>query len=234
MPVAEGKANAPVGSTLAALEQAAVMISAIHKRGHRAQSEEFQIWLELIREDPDAFVALFADDEDPWERQELLDAIGNYNLVPRADPNTPTQMHRLLKGSALKQMADGAPDRYDLDKVDTYLLEMLGFEDPQQFFLSPEVRAAMAQQPADPSLAIAEKVADTKIADTAARERIAQLNAQTKIVDIRSREAIAKLNASTKMADIEAREEIAAEDRTQHGALELYKSQEDRDAKHED
>jgi hypothetical protein len=225
IPVAEGKANAPVGTTLAALEQASLMISAIHKRGHMAQAEEFSIWLELIREDPESFVRLFADDEDPWEEQELLDALENYRLIPRSDPNTPTQMHRLLKGSALKQMADGAPDRYDADKVDTFILEMLGFEDPQQFFSSPEQRAAQAQQPGDPSLAIANKVAETKIADTAAKKEIADLNAKVKVIDIRSRDAIAKLNASVKIADIEAREQSAAEDRTQHGALELYKAQ---------
>jgi hypothetical protein len=221
LPIAEGKANAPVGSMLAALEQASQMISAIHKRGHTAQAEEFAIMIELIREDPEAFVRLFTDDEDPWEEQELLDAIDNYRLTPKADPNTPTQMHRLLKGQALKQMADGAPERYDADKVDTYILEMLGFDDPQQFFSTPEQRAAMAQQPSDPSLAIAQTVAKAKEADTAAKLQIADLTNRTKVVDIRTREAIAQLNAEAKLVDTSAKIEIAQADREQKGALEL-------------
>lgn len=221
MPIAEGKANAPVGSMLAALEQASQMISAIHKRGHMAQAEEFEILLELIREDPEAFVRLFTDDEDPWEEQELLDAIDNYRLIPKADPNTPTQMHRLLKGQALKQMADGAPERYDADKVDAYILEMLGFDDPQQFFSTPEQRAAMAQQPSDPSLAIAQTVAKAKEMDTQAKVAIAAKTNEVKVLDIRTRKAIADMTTEAKLVETAAKIETAQADREQKGALEL-------------
>jgi hypothetical protein len=221
MPIAEGKANAPVGSMLAALEQASQMISAIHKRGHQAQSEELQTLLELIREDPEAFVRLFTDDEDPWEEQELLDAIDNYRLTPRADPNTPTQMHRLLKGQALKQMADGSPERYDADKVDTYILEMLGFDDPQQFFSTPEQRAAMASQPSDPSLAIAQTVAEAKKLDTQVKAQIAAKTNEVKVLDIRTRKAIADMTTEAKLVDTAAKIETAQADREQKGALEL-------------
>lgn len=221
-PFAEGKADAPVGTTLAMLEQAAKMISAVHMRGHQSQSEEFEIWLELIREDPEAFVRLFLDDDDPWEREELLDALDNYKLMPVADPNTPTQMHRLLKVMGLVQMADRAPERYDGRKVDQRALEVMGFDDPEQFFAPPQPPGAL---PADPSLAIAEKVAETKIADTAARKEIAQLNAQVKVLDIRTRKEIADQTAEVKIAEITEKTRGADEDRTQHGALELYKAQ---------
>ncbi len=228
MPIAEGSAQAPVGTTLAALEQASMMISAIHKRGHKSQSLEFQTMLELIREDPEGFVRLFATDDDPWEVDELLEALDNYRLVPKADPNTPTQMHRLLKGQALKQMADGSPERYDADKVDTYILELLGFEDPQQFFSTPEQRqaaaAAQANGGADPSLAVAAKVAETKIADTQAKVGIAKESNVVKLEEIRSREAIAQMQAELKRQELASREQIEAEKLTQSGALELYKA----------
>jgi hypothetical protein len=221
-PFAEGKADAPVGTTLAMLEQAAKMISAVHMRGHQSQSEEFEILIELIREDPEAFVRLFADDDDPWERQELLDAIDNYKLTPVADPNTPTQMHRLLKVTGLVQMADRAPERYNGYAVDKRALEVMGFDDPEQFFAPPPPADAL---PPDPSLAIAQIVAKAKEADTAAKKEIAALNARIKQMEIGSRVEIAQLNAQVKMTDIEAREDSAAQDRTQHGALELYKAQ---------
>jgi hypothetical protein len=219
---AEGKADAPVGTTLAMLEQAAKMISAVHMRGHQSQSEEFEILLELIREDPDSFVRLFTDDDDPWEREELLDALDNYKLAPVADPNTPTQMHRLLKVQGLVQMADRAPERYDGRKVDERALQVMGFDDPEQFFAPPQPPGAL---PADPSLAIAQKVAETKIADTAAKKEIAQLNAQVKVFDIKTRKEIADQTAQVKVAEITENTRGADEDRTQHGALELFKVQ---------
>lgn len=221
-PFAEGKADAPVGTTLAMLEQVAKMISAVHMRGHQSQSEEFEILIELIREDPEAFVRLFADDDDPWEKQELLDAIDNYKLTPVADPNTPTQMHRLLKVTGLVQMADRAPERYNGYAVDKRALEVMGFDDPEQFFAPPPPADAL---PPDPSLAIAQIVAKAKEADTVAKKEIAALNARIKQMEIGSRVEIAQLNAQVKMTDIEAREDSAAQDRTQHGALELYKAQ---------
>jgi hypothetical protein len=221
-PFAEGKADAPVGTTLAMLEQAAKMISAVHMRGHQSQSEEFEVLIELIREDPDSFVRVFADDDEPWEKQELLDAIDNYKLVPVADPNTPTQMHRLLKAQGVVMMADRAPERYNGYEVDKYALTVMGVEDPERFFAPPPPPDAM---PADPSLAIAQTVAQTKIADTQARERIAQQNNEVKLLDIASRKQIAGINAEVKLADIDQRTDDAEQDRTQHGALELYKAQ---------
>lgn len=221
-PFAEGKAEAPVGTTLAMLEQAAKMISAVHMRGHQSQSEEFETLIELIREDPESFVRAFADDDDPWEVQELRDAIDNYKLTPVADPNTPTQMHRLLKATGVVQMADRAPERYNGYEVDKFAMQVMGIDDPERFFAPPPPADAL---PPDPSLAIAQTVAKTKIADTAAKERIAALNARIKQIEIASREEIARLNAEVKMADVEAREQGAAADRTQKGALELYKAQ---------
>ena len=221
-PFAEGKADAPVGTTLAMLEQAAKMISAVHMRGHQSQSEEFEVLIELIREDPDSFVRVFADDDEPWEKQELLDAIDNYKLVPVADPNTPTQMHRLLKAQGVVMMADRAPERYNGYEVDKYALTVMGVEDPERFFAPPPPPGAA---PPDPSLAIAQTVAQTKIADTQARERIAQQNNEVKLIDIRTRKEIEDQKAEVKVAELTEKSRGDDEDRTQHGALELYKAQ---------
>lgn len=158
IPVAEGKADTPVGTMLAAIEQVSKMISAVHRRCHTAQALEFQIWLELIREKPEDFVKYFEKDGF-WTVERLQRALDNHSLIPRADPNTPTQMHRLLKMMALKQLQQLSPDLYDLKKVDEMILRVLGFDDPQELFAPP---APPGQMPPDPSLAIATIVAQTE------------------------------------------------------------------------
>lgn len=207
IPVAEGKANAPVGSMLAALEQVAKTVAAVHARGYTALAEELQTLLELIREDPEAFVRSMAESDDPWEKQELLDALDNWKLIPKANPNTPTHMHRLLKVMALKQMADGAPERYDMYAVDAHCLEVLGFEDPQQFFTPPQPDAL----PQDPSLAIAQMVKQTEELKTASKERIEGQKAQLKVVELRSKEQIEAAKRESERDKVQAQLVIAGE-----------------------
>lgn len=177
IPVAEGKADTPVGTMLAALEQTSKMISAVHRRAHQAQSVEFQTLLELIREKPEDFVKYFQRDGF-WSVERLQRALDNWSLIPRADPNTPTQMHRLLKMMALKQLQQLSPNLYDERKVDEIILRTLGFDDPQELFAPPAAPGAM---PPDPTLAIAEKVAQTEAMKEQSRQQIEAGKAQVKL-----------------------------------------------------
>lgn len=177
IPVAEGKADTPVGTMLAALEQTSKMISAVHRRAHTAQSLEFQTMLVLIREKPEDFVKYFQRDGF-WTVDRLKTALDNWSLIPRADPNTPTQMHRLLKMMALKQLQQLSPDLYDAKKVDEIILRSLGFDDPQEFFAPP---AAPGQLPPDPSTGIAQIVAQTEQAKIASNEKVKLLEGQAKM-----------------------------------------------------
>ena len=52
--IGEGKQDAPVGTTLALIEQATKLMSAVHKRLHTAQGQEFSMLKELLTEDPSA------------------------------------------------------------------------------------------------------------------------------------------------------------------------------------
>lgn len=179
VPVAEGKADAPVGTTLAALEQVSKMIAAEHRRAHQAQSLEFQTLLQLIREKPEDFVKYF-EKEGFWTPESLTQALDQYTLIPRADPNTPTQMHRILKAMGLKQLEQLSPERYDGQKVDAHIMRTaLGIDDPQEFFAPP---AAPGQLPPDPTLAVAGIVAQTEQAKIASNERIKQLEGQLKLL----------------------------------------------------
>lgn len=186
IPVAEGKADAPVGTTLAMLEQAAKMIGATHRRAHQAQSLEFQIMLELIREAPEDFIKFFKRDGF-WTEELLMQALEQYNLVPKADPNTPSQMHRIIKAMGLKQLEQLAPDRYDGRKVDEHVMRVgLGIEDPEEFFAPPAQPGAM---PPDPTLAVAQMVAQTEQAKVQQKEMADQRNAQLKAGDLQIKAA---------------------------------------------
>jgi len=194
--VAEGKADAPVGTTLAALEQVSKMIAATHRRAHQAQSLEFQTLLVLIREKPEDFVKYF-EREGYWTVELLVYALDNYSLIPRADPNTPTQMHRIIKAMGLKQLEQLAPDRFDGQKVDAHIMTVaLGIDDPQEFFAPP---AAPGQLPPDPTLAVAQLVAQTEQAKIAQKAQADQTKAQLEAAKLRQKaEADAAKNDTTR------------------------------------
>lgn len=203
IPVAEGKADTPVGTMLAALEQTSKMISAVHRRSHQAQSLEFQTLLELIREKPEDFVKYFERDGF-WTVERLMRALNNWSLIPRADPNTPTQMHRLLKMMALKQLQQLSPGLYDERKVDEIILRTLGFDDPQELFAPPAPAQGAPQSGPDPTVAIASIVAQSDQMKEQNRAQIEAGKGQLKLLS--DREKIAAQAALQKQKDDAAME----------------------------
>lgn len=149
MPLAEGKQDAPVGTTLALIEQATKMLSAVHIRLHAAQSEEFQLLKDLFKEDPEAFWRQNKRPARQWEVQEFLAALDNMDVVPAADPNTPSHMHRLMKAMAIKQLQGLNPELYDARAVDEKIMRMIGVSDPESLFAPPP--DPNAQPSADPA-----------------------------------------------------------------------------------
>jgi hypothetical protein len=229
IPVAEGKADTPVGTMLAALEQTAKMISAVHRRSHTSQSLEFQTLLELIREKPEDFIKYFESDG-YWTVERLLRAIENYSLIPRADPNTPTHMHRLLKMMALKQLQQLSPDLYDVRKVDEIILQSLGFDDPQEFFAPPAAPGAL---PPDPTLAVAGMMQQTEQMKRASAEKVEMGKGQLAITTTQMKlESAAQLQAEklAAAAQLQAEKESAA---TERELLKLSMQAETQQADHE-
>jgi hypothetical protein len=209
IPVAEGKADAPVGTTLAALEQVSKMVAATHRRAHQSQALEFQILLELIREKPEDFLKFF-EKEGFWTTERLTRALDNWSLVPVADPNTPTQMHRIIKMMAVKQLEQLAPDRYDGRQVDERILNVIGIDDPESLFAPPAQPGAL---PPDPTLAVANLVAQTEALKAASKERIEQykanLAAQIKQAEMVLKERIEAEKIAVAREKTESTEEIA-------------------------
>jgi len=198
--VGEGNAEAPVGTTIALIEQAQKVISAVHKRMHAAQAREFQLLKELFKECPEAFWENNKYPAYQWTPETLVTALDNINLVPVADPNTPSHAVRIQKAMAIKQLQSQNPTLYDPKKVDERILTMLGIEDAMDLFVPPQ---PPGPPPPDPMLMMAQaKMVDSqaKMAEVKVKEAHAVSDAQNDIADRESKERIAMLQLAREIA----------------------------------
>ena len=141
--VGEGKQDAPVGTTIALIDQATKILSSVHKRMHNAQSEEFELLVRCFRENPESFWQKNKRPARKWDEETFIRAVNQINLVPQADPNTASQTQRLMKVMALKQLQAANPTMYDPIAVDRMALQSIGWSNPEQFMVPPQ---AMGQQ----------------------------------------------------------------------------------------
>jgi hypothetical protein len=195
-PVGEGKQDAPVGTTLALIEQATKVEASAFKRLHDAQAEEFQLLKELFQEDPEAMWRHNKSSRPPtWQKQQFLQALDAYELQPVADPNNPTSLHRAMKAALLKTLAMQNPMAYDMVAVDKRIMAMANIDasgifrppQPQQpdpMMLAMQARQQMMQlqtqlrqqqQQLTASVAIMKQQGTA--ADRASKERIEQMKA---------------------------------------------------------
>lgn len=209
--IGEGKQDAPVGTTLAMIEQATKLMSAVHKRLHQAQSMEFEMLKEMLKEDPSALwrhnkrskvLALFnneygvgdviAEQEQAEEKHKALfiAALNDCDLVPAADPNTSSQTERYLKVVALRQMAL-SNQGLDLNKIDEYAMETMGIDDPEQFFKPPTPPGAMPPSPEMMTAMATLKAAEARSMEAQTKAQVAVTDQQNAAAEIASKEKIA-------------------------------------------
>lgn len=136
--VGEGRQDAPVGTTLALIEQATKLENSVHKRMHSAQAEEFQMLRDLFKEHPESFWQRKRKMARPWDEKTFLQALEDFELVPQADPNTSSHTQRVVKFMALKQLQGASPDLYQRYAVEQAGLRLLQFGSPEEFLVPPE------------------------------------------------------------------------------------------------
>jgi hypothetical protein len=104
--------NAPVGSTIALIEQGSKAFSAIHKRLHYAQGQEFKLLAELNADNlPDEFKFAQAGSSSIIYRADFDDRI---DIVPVSDPNIFSTAQRIAQAQAVLEMAKSAPQLHDM------------------------------------------------------------------------------------------------------------------------
>ncbi len=190
--VGEGKQEAPVGTTLALIEQATKVIDSAHKRLHASQNEEFQLLKQRFREDPEAFWRHNKNATKKWEKDQFLEALNRCNIVPVADPNNPTALHRLAKAMAIKTLQQDSPALYDPVAVDMRVMRTADIDPTGLFNPSPP------PPPPDPRI----EAIKAKAAAEQGKNQIAALNAQIK-------QETARQNFASKAEERQSRERIA-------------------------
>lgn len=187
--VGEGKQDAPVGTTLALIDQATKIENSVHKRVHTAQAKEFMLIVALFREHPEDFIRCERKgfSGQTWDEQTFLTALGSCDLVPQADPNTSSQLQRLMKAMGLMQLQGQAQSLYDPIAVHTYALKTMGVNNPSQFFVPPQ---AMGQPP-------------PQLQQMQAEMKAKQQQADARTTDANARAAVAK----AKLAEVQAKTE---------------------------
>ena len=162
--VGEGKQDAPVGTTLALLDQATKVLNSVHKRMHAAQAHEFSLLTRCFKENPESFWQQNRRPARKWDQETFLRALDQVDLVPQADPNTASQTQRMMKVVALKQIQAQNPSLYDPIAIDTAALQAMGWSNPQQFMLPMQAQGKMPpeMQKAIAELQIAKQDSDVK------------------------------------------------------------------------
>ena len=120
--IADGNPNAPVGTTLAKLEQGMVVFSAIHARMHNSMAKLLAILHRLN--------AMYLNDEDIEDEvgEELAtrqDFEGPLDVVPVSDPNIFSEAQRFAQIQAVAQRSAALPQLYNQRKVEERILETL-------------------------------------------------------------------------------------------------------------
>lgn len=177
LPVGEGRiGNTPVGTIMSYIEAVSQVPGAIAKDDHVAQQEEFEMLRELFAEEPETLTKGVKRPARRWQvAQELLDP----ELVPAADPNTPSMVHRLMKLQALVTIG-GLPQFMGIaDNRDIYrhAVRILAQDNPDEFEL-PEPPPSAA--PPDPKIVAAQIKAQTEAAKGAQQLTIEQAKQQGK------------------------------------------------------
>jgi hypothetical protein len=196
--VGEGKADAPVGTTLALIEQATKVLNSVHKRMHTSQAKEFQLLAQCFRENPESFWQRNKRPAYTWDDKTFRQALENYEFVPQADPNTASQSQRLMKIAALKQLAAATPSLYDPIAVDTAALQALGWSNPQQFMVPPQ---SLAEKPPPEMLKAMADIENSK-SNAAARMMDSQTRAKETDASIAEKQQRLSMEAEKGLAGI--------------------------------
>ena len=189
--IGEGKQEVPVGTTMAIIEQATKVMDAVHKRLHDSQAQEFKLLKERFKEDPESFWRHNKKTVIPWQKEQFLKALDNANLVPVADPNNPTSLHRIAKATAIKVLQQANPAIYDAKAVDTRIMRIVGI-DPDGLFAEQA-----AQPPPDPRMMAVISKAQTE-----------QAMGQVKLMELKLKAWLQQQQAGEKAQDRVSRERI--------------------------
>jgi hypothetical protein len=142
MKVSDMSANSPVGTTLAILERTLKVMSAVQARIHYSMKQEFKLLKNIIAE--------YTPEEYSFEpvegsRKAKKSDYDSVNVIPVSDPNAATMSQKVVQYQAALQLAQTAPQLYDLPLLHRQMLDVLGIKNYAKLVPTQEDK-----KPADP------------------------------------------------------------------------------------
>tara|TARA_R100001377_G_scaffold85012_1_gene69960 strand:- start:2408 stop:4900 length:2493 start_codon:yes stop_codon:yes gene_type:complete len=121
--VADMSQDAPVGTTLAIMERAMKVQSAIQARIHASLKQEYKILSNIIRDYTDPEYPYETEDGEGIKAEDFDDRI---DVVPVSDPNASTMAQRVMQYQAALQLAQQSPNLYDMPLLHRQMMELIG------------------------------------------------------------------------------------------------------------
>ena len=132
--VGDINAQAPVGTTLALMERSMKVMSGVQARLHAALKNELRLLSNVIR---DYMGSVYAYEmEGDFDRTKDFD--DRVDVIPVSDPNAATMSQRVMQYQAALQLAQQAPQLYDMGKLHRQMLEVLGIQDAKDIIKLPD------------------------------------------------------------------------------------------------
>jgi len=140
--ISDMSANSPVGTTLAILERTLKVMSAVQARVHYSMKQELKLLKGIIRDYTPEEYSYEPDEGSRLAKQSDYD---NVDVIPVSDPNAATMSQKVVQYQAVLQLAQQAPQLYDMAKLHRQMLEVLGIKNAEKL-----VKLEDDKKPEDP------------------------------------------------------------------------------------
>jgi hypothetical protein len=140
--ISDMSANSPVGTTLAILERTLKVMSAVQARVHYSMKQELKLLKGIIR---DYTPEEYSYEPDQGSRLAKQSDYDNVDVIPVSDPNAATMSQKVVQYQAVLQLAQQAPQLYDMAKLHRQMLEVLGIKNAEKL-----VKLEDDKKPQDP------------------------------------------------------------------------------------
>ena len=140
--VADMSANSPVGTTLAILERTLKVMTAVQARIHYSFKQELGLLRDIIRDYTPAEYSYEPEEGSPKAKKSDYDLVA---VIPVSDPNAATMAQKIVQYQAVIQLAQQAPQIYDLPQLHRQMLDVLGIKNPEKLVPLPD-----DEMPVDP------------------------------------------------------------------------------------
>ena len=140
--ISDMSSQAPVGTTLAILERTLKVMSAVQARIHYSMQQELVLLKEIIAE---SALDDYNYDPESGSRRAKKSDYENCDVIPVSDPNAATMAQKIVQYQAVLQLAQSAPQMYNMPLLHRQMLDVLGIKNAQKLIPMSE-----DQKPMDP------------------------------------------------------------------------------------